>query len=103
MWWNVERVLRFEYVQQRCPPVDRPPSDEVRGHQHFLCSVCFSCSLRYTVCTRRMVVRLRLARFGRKHLPTYRVVVADQRAPRDGRHIEQVCGALLAYFDLEYL
>jgi len=33
---------------------------------------------------------LRLARFGRKHKPTYRIVAADSRSPRDGRHIEQV-------------
>ena len=39
---------------------------------------------------RRMVVRLRLARFGRKHRPTYRIVAADARSPRDGRHIEKI-------------
>eukprot|EP00891_Asterochloris_glomerata_P009981 jgi/Astpho2/9981/fgenesh1_pm.00153_%23_5_t len=37
-----------------------------------------------------MVVRLRLARFGRKHLPFYRIFAADARAPRDGRHLEVV-------------
>mmetsp|Transcript_28722 Transcript_28722/g.64184 ORF Transcript_28722/g.64184 Transcript_28722/m.64184 type:complete len:143 (+) Transcript_28722:69-497(+) len=37
-----------------------------------------------------MVVRLRLARFGRTHTPTYRIVAADVRCKRDGRHIEQV-------------
>ena len=37
-----------------------------------------------------MVVRIRLARFGRKHRPFYRIVVADARSPRDGRHIERV-------------
>ena len=37
-----------------------------------------------------MVVRLRLSRFGRKHRPTYRIVAADARSPRDGRHIEKV-------------
>jgi small subunit ribosomal protein S16 len=37
-----------------------------------------------------MVVRLRLQRFGRKHLPFYRIVVADSRAPRDGKFIERV-------------
>ena len=36
------------------------------------------------------VVRLRLARFGRKNLPFYRIFVADSRAPRDGKHIEVV-------------
>mmetsp|Transcript_23870 Transcript_23870/g.32821 ORF Transcript_23870/g.32821 Transcript_23870/m.32821 type:complete len:106 (+) Transcript_23870:33-350(+) len=37
-----------------------------------------------------MVVRIRLARFGRKHLPFYRIFVADARAPRDGKHLEVV-------------
>ena len=37
-----------------------------------------------------MVVRIRLQRFGRKHLPFYRIVVADSRAPRDGRFIENL-------------
>lgn len=37
-----------------------------------------------------MVVRIRLARFGRKNLPFYRIFVADSRCPRDGKHLEQV-------------
>ncbi|PRW60506.1 30S ribosomal S16 [Chlorella sorokiniana] len=37
-----------------------------------------------------MVVRLRLARFGRKNLPFYRIFAADARCPRDGRHLEQL-------------
>jgi small subunit ribosomal protein S16 len=37
-----------------------------------------------------MVVRLRLARWGRKDLPFYRIVAADSRAPRDGKHLEIV-------------
>lgn len=37
-----------------------------------------------------MAVRIRLTRKGKKHQPTYRVVVADARAPRDGRFIEQI-------------
>ena len=36
------------------------------------------------------MVRIRLARMGRKRRPFYRVVVADSRAPRDGRFIEVV-------------
>lgn len=36
------------------------------------------------------MVRLRLARFGRKNLPHYRVVATDSRSPRDGRFIEQI-------------
>ena len=37
-----------------------------------------------------MAVRLRLTRVGGKKDPIWRVVVADQRSPRDGRVIEQV-------------
>lgn len=37
-----------------------------------------------------MAVRFRLARFGTKKKPFYRIVVADSRAPRDGRFIEKV-------------
>lgn len=35
-----------------------------------------------------MVVTLRLKRFGRLNLPTFRVCAADPRSPRDGRIIE---------------
>ncbi len=35
-----------------------------------------------------MAVKIRLARMGRKKAPFYRVVVADVRAPRDGKFIE---------------
>jgi small subunit ribosomal protein S16 len=37
-----------------------------------------------------MAVRMRLTRVGSKKNPIYRVVVADQRSPRDGRFIEIV-------------
>jgi small subunit ribosomal protein S16 len=37
-----------------------------------------------------MSVRLRLTRVGGKKDPIWRVVVADQRSPRDGRAIETV-------------
>ena len=37
-----------------------------------------------------MAVKLRLTRIGSKKNPIYRVVVADSRAPRDGRFIEIV-------------
>lgn len=37
-----------------------------------------------------MSVRLRLMRMGKKKQPAYRVVAVDQRAPRDGRYIEQI-------------
>jgi small subunit ribosomal protein S16 len=35
-----------------------------------------------------MSVKLRLVRMGKKKQPTYRVVAADERSPRDGRFIE---------------
>jgi small subunit ribosomal protein S16 len=37
-----------------------------------------------------MAVKIRLARAGAKKKPFYRVVVADERSPRDGRFIEKV-------------
>jgi small subunit ribosomal protein S16 len=36
------------------------------------------------------LVRIRLMRVGKTKQPTYRVVVADQRSPRDGRIIEAI-------------
>jgi len=35
-----------------------------------------------------MSVRIRLTRTGKKKEPHYRVVVADQRSPRDGKFLE---------------
>ena len=37
-----------------------------------------------------MSVRIRLARGGSKKRPFHKIVVADKRAPRDGRFIEQI-------------
>ena len=37
-----------------------------------------------------MSVRIRLSRSGSKKRPYYRIVAADQRAPRDGRFIEKL-------------
>ena len=36
------------------------------------------------------MVKIRLRRMGAKKAPYYRVVVADSRAPRDGRFIEEL-------------
>ncbi|MBQ5994402.1 MAG: 30S ribosomal protein S16 [Clostridia bacterium] len=41
-----------------------------------------------------MAVKIRLRRMGAKKAPFYRVVVADSRAPRDGKCIEEI-----GYFD----
>ncbi|MXN64829.1 30S ribosomal protein S16 [Stappia sp. GBMRC 2046] len=37
-----------------------------------------------------MALKIRLARGGAKKRPYYRIVVADERAPRDGRFIERL-------------
>ncbi len=37
-----------------------------------------------------MAVKIRLRRMGSKKRPFYRMVVADERAPRDGRFIEEI-------------
>jgi len=37
-----------------------------------------------------MPVKIRLKRVGKKKAPSYRVVVADARSPRDGRIIENI-------------
>ncbi len=36
------------------------------------------------------MVRIRLRRTGAKNNPTYRIVVADQKSPRDGRFIDNI-------------
>jgi small subunit ribosomal protein S16 len=40
------------------------------------------------------LLRMRLTRVGAKKRPSYRVVVADSQAPRDGRHVE-----ILGFYD----
>ena len=37
-----------------------------------------------------MPVRIRLKRVGAKNTPAFRIVVADNRSPRDGRFIEEI-------------
>ena len=37
-----------------------------------------------------MAVKIRLKRMGANKKPFYRIVVADSRAPRDGRFIEEI-------------
>ncbi len=36
------------------------------------------------------MVKMRLKRMGQKKAPFYRIVVADERAPRDGRFIAEI-------------
>ena len=37
-----------------------------------------------------MAVKIRLTRTGAKKAPTYRIIVADSRSPRDGRFIDEI-------------
>lgn len=37
-----------------------------------------------------MAVKIRLKRMGQKKAPFYRVIVADSRAPRDGKFIAEI-------------
>jgi small subunit ribosomal protein S16 len=37
-----------------------------------------------------MAVKIRLARFGKKHAPVYRIVAVDSRKKRDGEYIENL-------------
>ena len=48
------------------------------------------CSLKENDREENVAVRLRLTRVGGKKDPMWRVVVADQRSPRDGRVIETI-------------
>ena len=36
------------------------------------------------------MVKIRLTRMGQKKAPSYRIVVADSRYPRDGRFIDEI-------------
>ena len=37
-----------------------------------------------------MAVKIRLRRMGAKKNPIYRIIVADEKSPRDGRFIEEM-------------
>jgi small subunit ribosomal protein S16 len=63
--------------QQRCPRKNR---DTARTVTPF--------STTSTSGSSTVAVRLRLTRVGKKKQPTYRIVAADRRSPRDGRFIE---------------
>lgn len=36
------------------------------------------------------MLRIRLSRKGRKNAPSYRIIVADQKAARDGAHVDRI-------------
>lgn len=37
-----------------------------------------------------MATKIRLTRIGKKKQPAYRVIVADERAPRNGRFVDEI-------------
>ena len=37
-----------------------------------------------------MALRIRVSRYGRRHHPIYRFVVADAKAPRDGKVVDVI-------------
>lgn len=37
-----------------------------------------------------MALRIRVSRYGRRHHPIYRIVVAEANAPRDGKFIDHI-------------
>jgi small subunit ribosomal protein S16 len=39
---------------------------------------------------RKMAVKIRLRRMGAKKAPFYRVIVADEKSPRDGKFIDEI-------------
>jgi len=38
----------------------------------------------------KMALRIRVSRYGRRHHPIYRIVVADAKAPRDGKVVDVI-------------
>jgi small subunit ribosomal protein S16 len=52
-------------------------------HPQFTNKVLFNCS-------NNMATKIRLQRFGRKNYAFYQIVIADSRAPRDGKFIERI-------------
>lgn len=36
------------------------------------------------------MLKIRLAKRGKKHYPTYRIVVAESKSPRDGKHVDDI-------------
>lgn len=50
----------------------------------------FCCTVIHITLSTFMAVKIRLSRHGRKNHPFYHIVVADSRAPRDGRFIERI-------------
>jgi len=66
------------------------PASTWHGRRRLAESIASLASLPHACYLHSMGVRIRLARFGRRNLPFYRIFVADSRCPRDGRHLEVV-------------
>ena len=50
-----------------------------------------------------MAVKIRLKRLGQKKAPFYRIVVADERSPRDGKMRKQLRNGWLMVLSLQML
>ncbi len=53
-------------------------------------AVCRVAERELTIKAKKMPVKIRLSRHGKKHNAYYHIVVADSRAPRDGKFIEVI-------------
>jgi small subunit ribosomal protein S16 len=58
--------------------------------KHYLCTSFLRTGSERKLEKQKMAVKIRLARRGRKKLALFDIVVADARAPRDGRFIEKI-------------
>eukprot|EP00850_Spirogloea_muscicola_P001058 SM000004S14928 [mRNA] locus=s4:240725:242774:- [translate_table: standard] len=92
---NEAPIVRYagDIPNPQPPPTDSKPSKRPRLPR--LASVGRCPAPRALPAAAAMgVVRLPLARFGRRNLPFYRIFAADSRFPRDGRHLE-----ILGHYD----
>jgi small subunit ribosomal protein S16 len=71
---NIKKILSLQHWISKIFATLAPPVNHVREESKQL----------------PMPVKIRLARHGKKHQPFYHIVVADSRAPRDGRFIEKI-------------
>ena len=71
------RVAFFDHIG-----IKKYPNYSVSQILYYLCATFFKFNI--------MPVKMRLARHGRKRYAYYHIVVADSRAPRDGRYIERI-------------
>lgn len=55
----------------------------------YLCATIFQITV-YHLNSSKMPAKIRLQRHGRKRFAYYHIVIADSRAPRDGRNVERI-------------